>query len=115
MWDMFGDLVVPELGISADVCYQKPARAASVCEVDGWEGFVSSGTVCEAQILCGGTVPVLVFRNHTRANKEWLARAAAVSVGGVLQCAGPEPFLHPTCAWGCVGALQGSPGAMGLS
>lgn len=60
MWDMFGELVVSGLGISADVCYQKPVRAPSVCEVNGWEGFVSCGTVCEVrhqlcvevQLLC---------------------------------------------------------------
>lgn len=41
MWDMFGELAVSGLGISADVCSQKLVRAPSVCGVNGWGGFVS--------------------------------------------------------------------------
>lgn len=39
VWDVFGELVVSGLGVSADMCYQKPVRAPSVCEVSGWGGL----------------------------------------------------------------------------
>lgn len=36
---MFGEVVASGLGISADVCYQKPVRAPSMCGVNGWGGL----------------------------------------------------------------------------